>query len=152
MNLKLVNIKQLVTVSSEFNAPPKKRFRTGAAMRNLGVIENAAVVIQKGRISWLGKMSMLKKSYEGIDEFDCAGKVVIPGFVDSHTHLVFGGSREDEFAMRSAGATYQEIAEKGGGILSTVTKTREASKKDLKKSARKYLHSILKKKMVEREI
>lgn len=144
MNLKLVNIKQLVTVSSELNAPPKKRFRVGTAMRNLGIIENAAVVIQKGRISWLGKMSMMKKSFEGIDEFDCSGKVVMPGFVDSHTHLVFGGSREDEFAMRSAGATYQEIAEKGGGILSTVYKTREASKKDLKKSARKFLHSILK--------
>ncbi len=144
MDLKLVNIKQLVTVSSEFNAPPKKRFRVGAAMLNLGIIENAAVVIQKGRISWLGKMSLMKKSYEGIDEFDCAGKVVMPGFVDSHTHLVFGGSREDEFAMRSAGATYQEIAEKGGGILSTVARTREATKKDLKKSARKYLHSILK--------
>jgi imidazolonepropionase len=144
MDLKLVNIKQLITVSSEFNAPPKKRFRIGASMRNLGIIENAAVVIQKGRISWLGKMSMMKKSYEGIDEFDCAGKVVMPGFVDSHTHLVFGGSREDEFAMRSAGATYQDIAEKGEGILNTVTKTREVSKKDLKKSARKYLHSILK--------
>jgi imidazolonepropionase len=144
MDLKLVNIKQLITVSSELNALPKKRFRIGADMRNLGIIENAAVVIQKGRISWLGKMHMLKKSHEGIDEFDCSGKIVMPGFVDSHTHLVFGGSREDEFAMRSAGATYQEIAEKGGGILSTVAKTREASKKDLKKSARKYLHSILK--------
>jgi len=144
MNLKLVNIKQLVTVSSEFNTPPKKRFRIGAAMRNLGVIENAAVIIQKGRISWCGKMSHLKKTSDDIDEFDCTDKVVMPGFVDSHTHLVFGGSREDEFAMRSAGATYQDIAEKGGGILSTVNKTREASKKDLKKSARKYLHSILK--------
>jgi imidazolonepropionase len=124
--------------------PPKKRFRIGAAMRNLGVIENAAVVIQKGRISWCGKMSHLKKTSDDIDEFDCTDKVVMPGFVDSHTHLVFGGSREDEFTMRSAGATYQDIAEKGGGILSTVNKTREASKKDLKKSARKYLHSILK--------
>lgn len=144
MNLKLVNIKQLVTVSSEFNAPPKKRFRIGAAMQNLGIIDNAAVVIQKGRISWCGKMSHLKKTSGDIDEFDCTNKVVMPGFVDSHTHLVFSGSREDEFAMRSAGATYQEIAENGGGILSTVNKTREASKKDLKKSARKYLHSILK--------
>ncbi|MDI6779921.1 MAG: imidazolonepropionase, partial [Bacteroidota bacterium] len=66
-----------------------------------------------------------------------------PGFVDSHTHLVFGGSREEEFAMRSAGATYQKISEKGGGILNSVRDTRTASKKDLKKPACKYLNAML---------
>ena len=114
-------------------------------MRNLGIIEDAALIIQDGYISWYGKMIEMQIADidKNIDEFDCSGKVVMPGFVDSHTHLVFGGSREEEFAMRSAGATYQEIAEKGGGILNSVRNTRKASKKDLKKPARKYLNAML---------
>jgi len=69
--------------------------------------------------------------------------VVLPGFVDSHTHLMFAGSREREFALRAAGATYQQIAEAGGGILSTVRHTREASKRDLKRSAAHRLAGLL---------
>ncbi|MBU1297788.1 MAG: imidazolonepropionase [Bacteroidetes bacterium] len=145
MNLILTNIKQLVTISSKFNTPNRERTRIGAAMRNLGIIEDAALIIQDGYISWYGKMIEMQIADidKNIDEFDCSGKVVMPGFVDSHTHLVFGGSREEEFAMRSAGATYQEIAEKGGGILNSVRNTRKASKKDLKKPARKYLNAML---------
>ncbi|MFH2004189.1 MAG: imidazolonepropionase [Bacteroidota bacterium] len=145
MNLILTNIKQLVTISSKFNTPNRERTRIGAAMRNLGIIEDAALIIQDGYISWYGKMIEMQIADidKNIDEFDCSGKVVMPGFVDSHTHLVFGGSREEEFSMRSAGATYQEIAEKGGGILNSVRNTRKASKKDLKKPARKYLNAML---------
>jgi len=67
----------------------------------------------------------------------------MPGFVDAHTHLVFAGTREDEFSLRSAGATYSDIASKGGGILNTVRQVRAASKKDLKKQARVYLTAML---------
>ncbi|MDI6802861.1 MAG: imidazolonepropionase [Bacteroidota bacterium] len=145
MNLKLTNIKQLVTLSSNLTSPNNSRSRRGDEMRNLGILENAGLVIETGLISQFGKMEDLSQNLSNnFIEYDCSEKVVMPGFVDSHTHLVFGGSREDEFAMRSAGATYQEIAEKGGGILSSVRKTREASKKELKKKARRYLTSMLK--------
>ncbi len=74
---------------------------------------------------------------------DASGRAVVPGFVDSHTHLVFGGDRADEFAMRTAGATYEEIAAKGGGIARTVNATREASKTELKEMARARLHRAI---------
>ncbi len=74
---------------------------------------------------------------------NAAGRAVVPGFVDSHTHLVFGGNRADEFAMRTAGMSYEEIAVGGGGIASTVRATREASKADLKAQALKRLNRAL---------
>ena len=139
MNLALINIKQLITVASQ-NRPVK----IGKEMQNPGIIENAAVLIEGNKIQWIGKMEELSmSSIKEADVLDCMNKVVMPGFVDAHTHLVFAGSRENEFAMRSAGATYQEIASRGGGILSTVQHVRNTSKKDLKKFARKYLNSLL---------
>jgi len=74
---------------------------------------------------------------------ECGEYVVMPGFVDSHTHLVFAGGRDEEFAMRSAGLTYQEIASQGGGILNTVKAVRSSTKKELKKTSRKYLAAML---------
>ncbi|MBI3194061.1 MAG: imidazolonepropionase [Ignavibacteriae bacterium] len=140
MKLALINIKQLVTVASQ-----GKRMKVGAEMRDLGIIENGAVMIENETITWVGRMEDLSMGdLNETDVVDCTNYVVIPGFVDSHTHLVFAGSREDEFAMRSAGATYQEIAERGGGILNTVRRVRAASKKELKKFARKYIHNMLK--------
>ena len=139
MNLALINIKQLVTVSSQGH-----RTKSGSNMQNLGIIENAAIFIEGDTISWYGSMNDLSMStIKEADIVDCRNKVVMPGFVDSHTHLLFSGSRENEFAMRSLGATYQEIAEKGGGILSTVKEVRKTSKKDLKKNARYYLTKLL---------
>ena len=92
----------------------------------LGVIENACVRIDENLISWLGSAKNLP---EATDDYiiDCNGGVVLPGLVECHTHLVFAGSRENEFRMRSEGKTYQEIAKAGGGILSTVKATRAAS-------------------------
>jgi imidazolonepropionase len=84
-------------------------------------------------------MSELKKA----DVIECGEYVVMPGFVDPHTHLVFAGSRENEFALRSGGASYQEIASRGGGILSTVSAVRNATRKDLKKDARKHLAAMM---------
>ncbi len=140
MKLALINIDQLVTVASNGN-----RVKTGADMRNLGIIENAAVLVEESDIIWVGRMEELPTSgLNDADVVDCKDTIVLPGFVDSHTHLVFAGSREDEFAMRSAGATYQEIAERGGGILSTVRNLRQANKKDLKKYARRWMNGMMK--------
>lgn len=113
-------------------------------MQNLGIIENAAVLIENEKITWHGRMEELSMaSIKEADVLDCLDKVVMPGFVDPHTHLVFAGSRENEFAMRSAGLSYQEIALRGGGIISTVQQVRNSTKKDLKKNARKYLNAFL---------
>lgn len=140
MTLALININQLVTVASGGNG-----VKTGKSMQDLGVIQNAAVLIENENIRWCGKMEDLSmSSLKEADVLDCMNRTVLPGFVDPHTHLVFSGSRENEFAMRSSGASYQEIAEKGGGILSTVKSVRESAKKELKKYARKNLNSVLK--------
>jgi imidazolonepropionase len=139
LNLALINIKQLVTVPAR-----GKRVKTGAAMSDLGVLENAAVIIEKDTITWTGRMEDLSiGSLKESDVLDCIDKVVMPGFVDPHTHLLFAGSREDEFAMRNTGATYRQIAESGGGILSTVASVRDATKKDLKKFARRHLNAMM---------
>jgi imidazolonepropionase len=139
VNLALINIKQLVTVAAS-----GARVKTGASMRDIGIIENAAVLLDGGRISWIGRMEDLSmSSLNETDVLDCLDKVVIPGFVDSHTHLLFAGSRDEEFAMRSAGATYEQIAEGGGGIVSTVRQVRAATKKELKKQARRHLGAML---------
>jgi imidazolonepropionase len=140
MNLALINIRQLVTVDSH-----GERVKTGPAMRDLSVLENAGVIIEGDHFSWIGRMEDLPMTrLHDTDVLDCINRTVMPGFVDAHTHLVFGGSREDEFAMRSSGATYQEIGAAGGGILSTVKSVRQTSKKDLKKKARIYLNGALK--------
>ena len=113
-------------------------------MRNIGVIENGAVVIENETITWVGRMEELPTaSMKEADILDCRDTVVMPGFVDSHTHLLFAGSREEEFAMRSEGATYQQIAERGGGIINTVTNVRSSSKKELKKNARHWMNAMM---------
>ena len=140
MKLALINIKQLVTVPSY-----GQRVKAGRGqMRDLGIIENAAVIVEKERITWAGRMEDLSMSALGeTDVLDCIENVVMPGFIDSHTHLLFAGSREDEFARRSAGETYLQIAESGGGILSTVDAVRAATKKELKKLSRGWLNAML---------
>jgi imidazolonepropionase len=139
MTLALINIKQLITVSAHGS-----KVKTGKAMQDLGIIENGAVLIENDSIRWCGRMEELSMgSLKDADVLDCMNRIVLPGFVDPHTHLVFAGSRENEFAMRSTGSTYQEIASKGGGILNTVNSVRQTTKKDLKKSARKHLNRVL---------
>ncbi len=139
MNLALINIRQLVTV-----ATGGRRVRTGPEMRDLGIIENAAVLVKGDTIDWVGPMESLGMGTLGeADVLDCMNKVVMPGFVDSHTHLVFAGSREEEFALRNSGVSYAEIAAQGGGILNTVSRLRETSKKELKKQARRHLSAMM---------
>ncbi|MCQ9617735.1 imidazolonepropionase [Paenalcaligenes niemegkensis] len=108
------------------------------------VIADAAIVVERDRIVWLGTKSALPEAYSapGITRHDLHGALVTPGLIDCHTHLVYGGNRAEEFAMRLAGASYEEIARQGGGIISTVRATREASEDELYASALRRLDNL----------
>jgi imidazolonepropionase len=131
--LLLVNIWQLLTLSAGTSAGPRR----GNELRELGVIEDGAVLCVGGKIVSVGKTKdalrdpWVKKNRKSIVEIDCAGKVVLPGFVDSHTHPVFVSPRLLDFEKRVAGATYEQIAAAGGGIRSSVDGVREAGKVQL---------------------
>lgn len=112
----------LITVASP--GGPKH----GAAMRDLGVIDDGAVAVAQGQIVAVGATEDLRASITSVAQrVDARGKAVLPGFVDAHTHVVFAGDRVDEFERRLQGATYLEIMAAGGGIMSTVRATRAAS-------------------------
>jgi len=113
-------------------------------MRDVGIITDGAVECKEGTITWVGTTAEYSGEIpEDMSVIDARGMVALPGFIDSHTHTVFSGSRENEFALRSAGAAYQEIADAGGGILNTVKSVRTASKRDLKRSARHHLTEMM---------
>jgi imidazolonepropionase len=129
--LAVVNIGQLVTLAGS------ARPRTGAELRDLAIFEDAAIIIDGGRVTATGTFSDLKtKISSDAVIIDAQSRCVTPGFVDAHTHLVFAGNRAAEFEQRIAGATYQEIAAAGGGILRTVALTRAASEDELLAAAR----------------
>jgi imidazolonepropionase len=120
--------------------------RRGADLREVGRIERGAVAVQGERIAWVGPSDRLAAAVETdarTVRLDARGGTVIPGFVDSHTHLVFAGSRHDEFEQRLAGRTYLEIAAAGGGIRSSVRHTRAASEAELVELARARLDLLL---------
>ena len=96
-----------------------------------GLISNGAVAIADGRILWAGPMASLPAAYAALKSHDCKGLLVTPGLIDCHTHVVYAGNRATEFESRLNGATYEDIARTGGGILSTVTATRAASEGEL---------------------
>jgi imidazolonepropionase len=96
----------------------------------LGVVENGAIAASNGRIAWVGPAGEMP-AFDSRERTDLEGRWVTPGLIDCHTHLVYGGNRAHEFELRLAGATYEEIARAGGGILSTVKATRAASEADL---------------------
>lgn len=106
--------------------------RSGQEMAELGIIPDGAMALENGLIQWIGPASEAP-SGEAIDARGC---VVTPGLIDAHAHPVFGGNRVSEYELRSAGATYQEIAAAGGGIQSTVKATRAASEEDLVAAAK----------------
>ena len=108
----------------------------------LGIVMNAAIGIQDGKVVRVGKRTELA-GYRAAEVVPLGGAWVTPGLIDCHTHLVFGGNRADEHAMRRAGASYEDIAKAGGGIASTVEKTRAASSSDLISSARGRLHALM---------
>ena len=121
-DLLIVNANELVTVEGGSQKP-----RTGAQMRELGIIRNGSLAVKDGKIVAVGKTAEVTKVFKAENIINANGKTVLPGFVDAHTHLVFAGSREDEFQMRVEGASYMEILGAGGGILRTVRETRKAS-------------------------
>ena len=92
-----------------------------------GLIARGVVAMADGRIHWAGPEADLPAEYAGVPRHDLEGRLVTPGLIDCHTHIVFGGDRAREFEMRLEGASYEEIARAGGGILSSVRNTREAS-------------------------
>lgn len=122
LDLLIVNANELVTLSGENQKP-----RTGRQMREIGIIRDGGLAIKDGRIVAVGKTTDVTKAFKAENVISANGKIVLPGFVDPHTHLVFAGSREDEFQMRIEGASYMEILKAGGGILRTVRETRKAS-------------------------
>jgi imidazolonepropionase len=142
-NLIIKNASEVVTCSG-FTA------KKGKEMSELGIIAGGAVVIEQGKITRVGGtadvMAELKtsgKDLSGFKTVDASGKAVLPGFVDSHTHLVFGGYRADEYAWRLQGDSYMDILQRGGGILSTVRATRSASREELTEAGLKRLDSML---------
>ncbi len=129
----IVNIGQLVTLAGP------ARPRVGAEMRELGVVTDAALLVEDGRVRLYGSYADLRGQIDAdTTVIDTGGRLVTPGFVDAHTHLVFAGNRAAEFERRIGGATYQEIAAAGGGIQSTVALTRAATEDGLLAQARKH--------------
>jgi imidazolonepropionase len=132
-DLAVVNCGQLITLAGPGHP------RVGAEMRELGVIPDGAMRIQDGRIAAVGPRAEIERTVTpGTAIVDAGGRIVLPGFVDAHTHPVFAGTRADEYEKRAEGATYAQIAAAGGGIRSTVRKTREATESALLQSARRY--------------
>src|SRR5207244_2776501 len=116
--------------------------KRGTAMREVAVIANGSVLVRDGRIAWVGPAAELSAVPPDVAVLDARGKTVVPGFVDSHTHLVFAGSRADEFEQRLSGLSYQEISARGGGINATVRRVRTASREELKDLARHRLRRM----------
>jgi imidazolonepropionase len=131
----LTNISQLLTMDHGNGAIH------GSDMSHLPVIENAAIAWKDGQIIYVGSMN--DHSIDAREVIDCHGKLVTPGLVDPHTHVVFGGSREHEVSLKLQGASYLEILEMGGGIHSTVGQTKLASHEELKKKTIHHLNRML---------
>lgn len=136
-DLLIENIGELVTVAGTTR-------RGREAMRDIRVLSGPALVlIRDGKIAYAGPAADCPQVEPEVERIDAEGHCVLPGFVDSHTHLVFGGFREDEFQWRLAGESYMSIMEKGGGIAATTTATREASAEELTEAALLHLRSML---------
>ena len=137
-SLAVINCSQVVTLAGP------TRPRVGSEMRELGIVQRGALFVRDGLIERVGAADEIKTLIEAdTTVVDAGGRVVLPGFVDAHTHPVFAGTRVDEFEERSKGATYQEIAARGGGIQSTVNHTRAASVDELVATGRRYAEWFL---------
>jgi imidazolonepropionase len=137
-DLLIVNADELITLAGANQKP-----RIGRQMRELGIIHHGALAVKDGRIVAVGKTIEVTKAFKAENVISANGKIVMPGFVDPHTHLVFAGFREDEFQMRVEGASYMEILSSGGGILKTVRETRKASVEKLVEFTLKRLDVML---------
>ena len=136
-SLAVLHASQLVTLAGP------KRPRVGTELSSLGIIRNGGMLIRNGKIERVGPSDEIEKDVGDAEVLDVGGRLVMPGFVDAHTHLVFAGNRLDDFERRSRGETYEQIAKAGGGIWSTVEKTRAASELDLLAQAKKHANWFL---------
>lgn len=137
----LINAGQLVTVAGNSDHPKRRE-----ELSEIGVLTDGAVAAREGMIIAVGSTAELQKRVELEEDavvIDAQGKVVLPGLVDPHTHVVFAGSREHELEMKIQGVPYLEILARGGGILDTVRSTRAASRAELFQAAEKYLDEML---------
>lgn len=137
-SLALLHASQLVTLSGP------KRPRAGKELSELGIIRDAGILIRDGKIESVGPSDEIEKKSKDAEMVNLDGRIVLPGFVDAHTHVVFGGNRLDDFERRARGETYEQIAKAGGGIWSTVQKTRTASEDELFVTAKKRVDWFLK--------
>ncbi len=137
VDLIIKNAKQLLTLKGP--ASP----RVGKQMSELGIIEDGAIAVQNGTILAVGRSNNICAKYEADEIIDVSGKVVMPGFVDPHTHPVFVHTRENEFEMRIQGKSYVEISQTGGGIRASINAVREASEEDLFASASKRIAKMI---------
>lgn len=133
----IIHAHQLITCAS--GNKPKR----GSAMRDVGIIPDGAVAVHRGQIVDVGTTKDLASQYKAKDVIDATRSVVCPGFVDCHTHIVYGGNRLDEFEQRITGVPYMQILAEGGGILNTVRATRQTSQADLIRHARLRLATML---------
>ncbi len=137
MNILLFRPAQVITCKASNN-----RFKRKSELNDIGLLEEYSIIIEDNRIADISS----SKSFD-FTQFDsvidCRGKVLMPGLIDSHTHLIFSGSRADEFEMRLEGKTYEEISNKGGGIIKTVSATRTSSKENLKETAKERLRESI---------
>ena len=137
-NLAVINCAQLVTLEGE-TCP-----RIGAEMRELNIITDGAMFVRDGVVERVDTRAVIEPLIKGdCTVVDAQRRIVLPGFVDAHAHPVFAGNRADEFEMRASGATYQQIAAAGGGIKSTVHKTRTASEDELVEAGKRYAEWFL---------
>jgi len=127
----------LITGASQLLTLRGRGPRRGNSLSNLGVIEDGALLVEDGRIAAVGKRPKIESlpAARSAVKLHVGGRVVLPGFVDSHTHLIHAASRADEYELRIQGASYEEIARKGGGILNSVKRLRAASAQALKQRA-----------------
>lgn len=130
-----VHCRDLVTLADGPATGPRR----GAAMRSLGVVADGAVAVRDGRIVAVGSTERLGRDFRAAEELDLSGYVVLPGFVDCHTHPVFARTREHEFHLRCAGADYMAIAAAGGGILSSMRAVREMPLAELAERTERHL-------------
>ena len=136
-SLAVLHASQLVTVAGS------KRPRTGRELSELAIIPDGGMLIRDGRIELVGPSAEIENKSGDAEVIDASGEVVLPGFVDAHTHLVFAGNRLDDFERRARGDAYEQIAKAGGGIWSTVEKTRSATDAELLAQARRHAEWFL---------
>jgi imidazolonepropionase len=135
----------LITGASQMLTLRGRGPRRGNALSNLGIVKDGALLLRHGVIAAVGSRAKLEALPEAAtaEKLDVGGRVVLPGFVDSHTHLIHAASRAEEYGLKIAGASYEEIAHKGGGILNSVKKLRAATSEALKKRARAALREFV---------